>query len=152
MKWIKCKWQSVAILSLAVAAIAVPAWASSGGSGDVQQASEPSGSDAGQVDPAPAPSGSDDTVPLDAAARRQLDQAINCMADRGFGAPPQDAGDPAEGGAVFIPRSETDTDAFQRAASDCQLPPPPTDVQIRQLACRDAQARDDRSDQSSRER
>jgi len=62
------------------------------------------------------------------------------------------AGDPAEGGAVFIPRSETDTDAFKRAASDCQLPPPPTDAQIRQLGCTDAQARDDRSDQAPRER
>jgi hypothetical protein len=146
MKWIRNKWQSVAILGLAVAAITVPAWASSGGGGDVQLASEPSGSDAGQVDPAPTPSGSDDPVPLDSAARQHLDQAIQCMADRGFGTPPPDS---ADGRAVLIPGSETDTDAFKQAASECRLPPPPTDAQIRQLGCADARARDEVGDRGS---
>jgi hypothetical protein len=144
MLWIKNKWRSVAILGLAVAAIAVPAWASSGGGGDVQQASEPAGSDASQVDLAPTPSGSDDRVPLDSAARKQLDQAIQCMADRGFGAPPPDGH-----GSMFIPRSETDTDAFRHAASECRLPPPPTDAQIRQIGCADARARDEARDRAS---
>jgi hypothetical protein len=144
MRWIKNEWRSVAILGLAVAAIAVPAWASSGEGGDLWQASEASGSGAGQADSSPTPSGPDDPVPLDSAARQQLDQAIQCMADRGFGGPPPGGGD-----GVFIPRSETDTEAFKQAASQCQLPPPPTDAQIRQLGCADARARGDVNDRRS---
>ena len=139
MRWIKNKWRSVAILGLAVAAIAVPAWASSGGGGEVQQASEPAGSGASRVDLAPMSSGSGDRVPLDPAGRQQLDQAIQCMADRGFGGS-------QPGGGAFIPRSETGTDAFKRAASQCQLPPPPTDAQIRHFGCADGRARGEASD------
>jgi hypothetical protein len=136
----KSKWRSVAILGLAAAAIAVPAWASSGGGGDVQQASRPAGSDASRVELAPTPFGSN-RVALDPAARKHLDQAVQCMADRGFGAPPPGGGD-----GMFIPRSETDSDAFKHAASECRLPPPPTDAQIRHLGCADARARDEASD------
>jgi hypothetical protein len=138
MRWIRNEWRSVAILALAVAAIAVPAWASSGGGGEVQQASDPADSGASRVDLAPMPSGSGDWVALDPAGRQQLDQAVQCMADRGFGGSQPGGGD---GGGAFIPRSETGTDAFKRAASQCQLPPPPTDAQIRHFGCADARAR-----------
>ena len=148
MRWIENKWRSVAILGLVVTAIAMPAWASSGGSGDVQQASESAGSDASRVDLAPTPSGLDNRVQLDSAARKQLDQAVQCMADRGLGAPSPGGGD----GGMFIPRSETDTDAFKHAASECRLPPPPTDARIRQIACADAKARAKLSDRGSRGR
>jgi len=128
MSWIKSRWQSAAILSLAVAAIAVPAWASSGGSGDVQQASEPSSSDSAGVSAAAVPS--DEGFPVKSPeARQQLDDAIQCMTDKGFGTPTGDGG-------VFIPRSETDSDEFKQAANDCGLPPPPTDAQIAQIAQR----------------
>ena len=134
MTWINNKGRSVPKLGLAVAAIAVPAWASSGGGGEVQRASEAAGAGASRVDLPPMTSGSDDRVPLDPAGRQQLDQAIQCMADRGFGGS-------QPGGGAFIPRSETRTDAVKRAASQCQLPPPPTDAQIRHFGCADARAR-----------
>jgi len=143
VSWIKSRWQAATLLTLVVAAIAVPAWASSDGSGEVERAAEPSDPDTGQVEPAPAPSGASDEVALPSPiTREQLDQALQCMADHGYGmGTATDDGGPDEGGALLIPRAETETDEFQQAAKECELPPPPTDAQIRQLGCADDQAR-----------
>jgi hypothetical protein len=135
MSWIKNRWQTGALLMLAAAAVAVPAWGSSGGNGEVQRAPTPNGPERGSVERAPAGSEARDEIPLPPRpTREELDQAIQCMADRGFGAPRGDGG-------FFISRSETETDEFQDAAKECKLPTPPklpprpSDLQIRKLAC-----------------
>jgi hypothetical protein len=113
------KWTFVAVAALLVtAAVALPALASS--------------DDAG-VEPAAFP-----------ADREAVDNAVECIADRGFGTPTPDDG--VEGPGVFIPRSEAETSEFREAADACGLPEPPTDAEIRDLACSDAVARGERRD------
>ena len=121
---------------IAAVAIAVPAL---GSDPDVTAADEPSGTsdEAYAAPPAPPPM-------LTAADREQLDEAVQCMADKGFGAPTPDAGD-GEGRGLFISREEADDDAFRQAAEECELPPPPTDAQIRAIGCSDGVVRDERS-------
>jgi hypothetical protein len=135
MSWIKRKWQIAALLGLAVAAIAIPAWASSGG--DVRRAAEPSGPDGVPVTAGAAASGASDESPMPSRpTRAQLDRALQCMTDHGFG-----MGAANDRRGVFISRAETKTRAFQRAAQDCGLPPPPTDAQISRIGCAASQAR-----------
>ena len=129
MRWIKGRWQGAAVIGLAVAAVAVPAWASSG-AGDVQRAARASSSDGDGVAVASAAAGARDAVPAPPPVnRKQLDQAVRCMASHGFG-----MGGP-NGRGAFISRAETKTKAFRRAAKACQLPPPPSDAQIRRIGC-----------------
>jgi hypothetical protein len=146
MSWIKNRWQTAALLMLAAAAIAVPAWGSSGGNDGAQRAVDPAGFDPGRVKPALAIAGGRDEIPLPPRpTREKLDQAIQCMADRGFGAPRGDGG-------FFISRSETETDEFQDAAKECKLPTPPklpprpSDAQIRNLVCGADRLRGNRHD------
>jgi hypothetical protein len=137
MSWIKNRWQTVALLMLATAAIAVPAWASGGG-GSVQPAPEPSGAE-GSVERAPAASQARQALPLPPPLRREdLDQGLECMAERGFG-----MGSATHRGGVLIPRAETKTKRFRDAAKECELPPPPTDAQIHRMACGEDWARRD---------
>jgi hypothetical protein len=103
-------------LILAAAAMALPALASDGGEG-VEQAGFP-------------------------ADRELIDDALTCLDDRGFGTPTPDDG--VEGPGVFIPKAEAESDAFREAADDCGLPEPPTDAEIRDLACSDMTARAER--------
>jgi hypothetical protein len=137
VQWIKGKWQSAAIMSLAGAAIAVPAWASSAGGGDVQRVSKPSGlREAVELAPVSArPGDRVRALPPIPFTRKELDGSIHCMSDHGFG-----PGSGADHPGVFIPRSETKTREFRRAAKECELPPPPTKAQIRQIGCRGARA------------
>ena len=115
MSWITSRWRSATVLVLAVAAVAVPAWASSGGG---EEATAP--------------------PPLD---RAQLDRSLQCMADHGYG-----IGAPTEGGGAVISREQAQSEEFHRAASACELPPPPTDAQIHEMACGDDAARRDDAD------
>jgi hypothetical protein len=107
---------------LVAAALAIPALASSG---------DGVGGDGGE------PAG----FPADRAI---LDDALRCLSDRGFGTPTPDDG--VEGPGMFIPRSVADSSEFKDAADECGLPEPPTDAEIRDLACSDARARDGRRD------
>jgi hypothetical protein len=133
---IKGRWQSATVLSLA-AAIAVPAWANSGGGGDVERTSKPSGlREAVQLAPASArPGDAVRALPPIPIRRKELDRSLQCMSDHGFG-----QGSATDHGGTFIPRSETKTREFRRAAKECKLPPPPTNAQIRQIGCRGARA------------
>jgi hypothetical protein len=136
MSRIKSRWRTAALLMLVAAAIAVPARGSSGGNHDVQPAAEPNHPQ-GSVEQAPAGSAGREALPLPPPVRREdLDQAIQCMADRGFG-----LGTPGQRRGVLIPRSETKTEKFREAAKECELPPPPTDAQIRKMACGDDRRR-----------
>jgi hypothetical protein len=147
MSWIKSRWQTGVLLGLVVAAVAVPAWASSEGTGDVQQATGAPKGDSGQVVPAASrapgrfpPPGTRDVLPLPPRpTREQLDQSLQCMSDHGFGM------GAANGPGVFIPRSETKTREFRQAAKECELPRPPThaqiDAQIARIGCSAAHAR-----------
>jgi hypothetical protein len=117
VNWIKGKWQLAGLLTLVAAAIAVPAWASSGG--DAQRASDAAASGS-SVAPAPDSSGQD-PLPITPVDRDQLDDAVQCMTNHGFGTATEDGG-------VFISGSETETDAFRYAADECGLPPRPTDL------------------------
>jgi hypothetical protein len=145
MGFIKRRWQSAVVLSLAVGAIAVPALASSGGGGGVRAASDRSDPGIAGVAFAGRPAASDEAIQVKSpAGRQQFDDAIQCMTDKGFGHPTDDGG-------VSIGRAETDSDSFKQAAKDCGLPPPPTDAEIRQLppikqlGCAPAPVRRDRN-------
>jgi hypothetical protein len=105
----------------------------------VQRATEPSSVDPGQV--APAASGGRAELPLPPPTRAQLDRSVRCMADHGFG-----MGSANDRHGTFIPRAETQTPEFRRAAKDCELPPPPTDAQIARIGCAAAQARREGAD------
>ena len=110
----------------------------------MRQASNASSGDSGQVVAAASkahgrfpPPGARDLMPLPPRpTREQLDQALQCMSDHGFG-----MGTPLSRGGKLIPRSETKTQKFRQAAKECELPPPPTDAQIRQMACHAVKAR-----------
>ena len=142
MSWIKNRWQSAALLMLAAAAIAVPAWGSSGGNGEVQRASTPNGSERGSVERAPTGSGARQALPLPPPLRREdLDRGLDCMAEHGFG-----MGSANDRGGVLIPRAETKTKRFRDAAKECELPAPPTDAQIRKMACGADRTRGNRRD------
>jgi hypothetical protein len=133
MSRIKSRWQTAALLILVAAAIAVPAWGSSGGSDGVQPAATPNGSDRGSVAQAAAGSEARDGIAVrPRPTREQLDQALQCMANQGFG-----MGTTTHRGEVAISRFETKTQEFRDAAKRCELPPPPTDAQIRKMACGD---------------
>jgi hypothetical protein len=148
MNWIKRRWQGAVVLGLAVAAVAVPAWASSGGGGDVQGSSRASSSGGDGIAAASVPARARDAVPFAPPInRKQLDQAVRCMASHGFG-----MGKPS-GRGTLISRAETKTKAFRRAAKQCELPRPPkkiprppTGAQLRQFGCPLGPARREGSD------
>ena len=142
MSWNRNKWQAATLLTLAAAVIAVPAWGSGGGNGGVQPAPTPIRSDGGSIERAPAGSDARDEIAVPSRpTREQLDQALQCMANQGFG-----MGTATHRGEVAISRSETKTKAFRDAAQKCELPPPPTDAQIRKLACGADRGRRNRDD------
>jgi hypothetical protein len=116
----------IGLLVIGALGVAVPAWAE-------DDTSE--GTEAADV---PAPPGAERLVVPGPEAREELDAAIECMAEKGYG-PPGEGED-----NVVIPPSEIESDEFRAAAEECDLPPPPTDADIRALACSEDLAREER--------
>ena len=121
-----------AVVLMAVAAIAVPAWGADDDPGDnatVEVASDSAGD--GGVVMLPAHGDLQDLPPLPSAEdRKKIDQ---CMTDHGFGpgtqatpvpAPPDAGADNQQGDGQAFEAPEPDP-AFKRAAEDCGLPAPP---------------------------
>jgi hypothetical protein len=114
------------LLVIGALGIAVPAWAEDDG--------DPGGLEAA---PVPAPPGAETIAVPGPQAREDFDAAFECMAGKGYG-PPGEGED-----NVVIPPSEIESAEFRAAAEECDLPPPPTDADIRALACDEDRARDE---------
>jgi hypothetical protein len=96
-----------AVAAVAVAAIAIPAWADSGGNG---------GGERGEVERAPLP------FPPPHAAREKLEDAANCLREKGVDLPEVHAN--GTGASIQAPPPEA-RDVMRRVAKECDLPPPP---------------------------
>jgi hypothetical protein len=119
----------IGLVAVGIAGIAVPAWAGSEESSpDVDRAAEPAPPRGALALPGPSPE-----------MRAQLDEGLQCMEEQGFGAPDPEGDERG----IFIPREEADSEAFREAAEECELPPPPTDAEIRAIGCAEDRAREE---------